>query len=80
MAVHVGSGRGGRWRLAKRVTIAAPVAQVDVIDLVGASDILVIARDITLAGAATRQLLLSTDNGATFHATLGITSRALRLA
>lgn len=66
-----GSGGGGTWTLAASTTIAAPTATYDVTGLAGATDILVVMKDIAASGGSVLLTLASTDNGATFLNTSG---------
>lgn len=66
-----GSSGGGAWTLFSSTTIGAAVAQVDVTGLAGATDIIVVLRDIVLSVSGTRNLRVSVDNGATFFSTSG---------
>lgn len=65
------AGAGGAWTFIATNNIAAPTANLDYIDLDPYNEILVIIRNITASSSGTRQLLVSTDNGATFLTTSG---------
>lgn len=61
-----GGGGGGGWSLVYNEPITSPVSSVDVIDLGGSSEILIVAFELTASSSGFRRLFLSTDNGTSF--------------
>lgn len=66
-----GGGNAGLWQLAAAVPVTTAVASVDVTGLAGATDILVITRNLTRSASAADILYVSTNNGASFYNTSG---------
>jgi hypothetical protein len=67
----VGGTGTGKWGLAATWTFSTNVAQVDFTGLVGATDILVVARGITLSVSGVLSLRVSTNNGSSYFSTSG---------
>lgn len=65
------AARSGIWTHAGSWTFASNVPNVDFDDLAPATDILVVARNITLSVSGLRLIQLSVDNGSTFYNTSG---------
>lgn len=76
-----GGGGGAAWSLLDQSggvitsgttwTYSSAVANVDVVGLASYSEILIIARDVTVSSSGVRIIRASTDNGSSFYATNG---------
>lgn len=65
------AGGGGPWTQVASTTIGAAVAQVDVTNLGGYSDLMVIGRALTASSAGFRIVQASVNNGSTFYSASG---------
>jgi hypothetical protein len=71
LSASAGGGGGSPWDLAGSWTFSMNVAQVDFTGLAGATDIMIIARQVTQSVSTQLALRVSTNNGSSFFSASG---------